>query len=182
MTGPFSHRLRRLWPRFRREDGTATVEFVLIFPLFISVFLASFETGLLMVRQTMLERALDIVVRDLRLGQFPNPSHDTIRDAICDAAVVLPECKKSLKVSLDRVDMATWTLPTDQVVCRDRASNVDPVTRLDPAALAPREFMLVRICVRADAIFPSTGIAANLDKDGQGGYRLVAASGFVNEP
>ncbi|GHC14734.1 MULTISPECIES: TadE/TadG family type IV pilus assembly protein [Gemmobacter] len=174
--------LRRLWPRFRREDGSATVEFVLIFPLFMTVFMASFETGLLMVRQTMLERALDIVVRELRLGQFPNPTHDSIRDAICDAAVVLPECRQSMKVSLDRVDMTTWALPTDRVVCRDRASNIDPVTRLDPAALAPREFMLVRVCVRADAIFPSTGIAANLEKDGKGGYRLVAASGFVNEP
>lgn len=182
MTGGLRDRLRRLWRRFGREDGLATVEFVLVFPMFMMVFMASFETGLMMVRQTMLERALDIVVRDLRLGQFPSPDHNSIRDAICDASVVLSDCKASLKVSLDRVDMTTWALPTDQIVCRDRASNVDPVTRLDPSALAPREFMLVRICVRADAIFPSTGIAADLEKDGEGGYRLIAASGFVNEP
>ncbi len=165
---------------FRREDGTATIEFVLILPVFLTIFMASFETGLMMVRQTLLERALNITVRELMLGHFTSPTHDDIRDDICANAVMLPDCAASLKVSLERVSMTTWNLPTDEVVCRDRASTVNPPTRLD--VTAPRELMLIRICARADAIFPTTGVAAGLEKDGQGGYRLIAMSAFVNEP
>jgi hypothetical protein len=33
-----------------------------------------------------------------------------------------------------------------------------------------------------DPIFPSTGIGLQLREDGQGGYQMVTASVFVNEP
>ena len=51
----------------RREDANATVEFVIVFPIVIMLFIAAFETSMLLTRQVMLERALDQSVRHLRL-------------------------------------------------------------------------------------------------------------------
>ena len=44
------------------------------------------------------------------------------------------------------------------------------------------EPVLVRVCVRQDAMFPSTGVGLGLQQDAQGGYALVARSVFVNDP
>lgn len=172
------------WLRFlRQEDGSTNIEFVLMIPLLMSMFMASFEAGLLSLRQTMLERAVDIAMRDLRLGALgTDPDHEDLKDAICANSSILTECGTSLKVSLDQVSMDTWTMPATETVCRDRASDIDPVTTLDPTPGARAELMLVRVCLRADAIFPTTGIAAGLELDGAGGYRLIAVSAFVNEP
>lgn len=172
------------WPRFlRQDDGATNIEFVLMIPLLMALFMASFEAGLMSLRQTMLERAVDIAMRDLRLGGLgTDPDHEDLKDAICANSSILTECDGTLKVSLDRVSMDTWTMPTTETVCRDRASEIDPVTALDPTPGAREELMLVRVCLRADAIFPTTGVAANMDQDGEGGYRLIAVSAFVNEP
>ena len=35
----------------RTEDGTATVEFVIVFPIIIIIFVAAFETAMLLTRQ-----------------------------------------------------------------------------------------------------------------------------------
>jgi hypothetical protein len=42
--------------------------------------------------------------------------------------------------------------------------------------------MLIRACLTADALFPTTGIAAQMEQDSQGGYFITASSAFVNEP
>ena len=48
-----SARLAALIPdAMRREDGTATMEFVLVLPLIMGVFMSSFEVGLLGVEAT----------------------------------------------------------------------------------------------------------------------------------
>ena len=52
--------MKRLARGFRREDGTASVEFVMVVPVLLTVFMASFESGLLMTRSIMLEQAVDI--------------------------------------------------------------------------------------------------------------------------
>ncbi|MBT9244311.1 pilus assembly protein [Gemmobacter fulvus] len=169
--------------RFRREDGTASIEFVLMIPVFMSVFMASFETGVMMVRQTMLDRALDIAMRDLRLGHLgETPTHDELKAAICDRVVFLTECSSTLKVDMQQVDTTTWIMPAGGVVCRDRAEPIDLPLAINPESGARSEMMIVRACARADALFPSTGVALGLSQDGMGGYRLVAASAFVNEP
>jgi Flp pilus assembly protein TadG len=49
--------LRRLG-RFGRDDaGTAAIEFAMTVPLLITIFMASFESGFLMVRSIMLEQS-----------------------------------------------------------------------------------------------------------------------------
>lgn len=60
----WARRLRRL---LAREDGTATVEFVVLFPVFMMVLANAVEASVLMSRAAMLDRALDLAVRGLRI-------------------------------------------------------------------------------------------------------------------
>lgn len=171
-------RLRRFW---RRDDGTATVEFVLTVPVLLMIFMASLESGLLMTRYISLERAVDMTVRNLRLGQYPNPTHDLLKREICGRSSVLVDCSNAIRIELVPVDTATWNLPTSRVGCVDRADeDIAPVIEVNPGQ--PNDLMLVRVCIVQDALFPTTGIGLRLPKDADGGYGLVALSSFANEP
>ena len=66
---------KRLAGKFRRafrfENGAASVEFVIVFPFFFGVFISSFEIGMMNIRALLLERATDLVVREIRLNSGP---------------------------------------------------------------------------------------------------------------
>ncbi len=166
--------------RKRDETGTASIEFVLTVPLVIFIFLAALESGIYMTRYVMLDRALDITVRALRLGQIETPALETLRGRVCDEVAIIPDCKNQLKIELYRVDTGTWNFPDRNIDCVDRGAAIKPV--VEPNLGAENEVMLVIACMTADALFPTTGIAAQMTLDSKGGYYVFAASGFVNEP
>ena len=166
---------------FRREErGASTIEFVIWFPFFFVLVCSSLESGLMMTRHVMLERGLDMTVRGLRLGFWAAPTHDDIKRAICDGAVIIPNCSDSLSVELLPVSTDTWVLPAGVVSCTDQSADVQPVTQLVPGI--SNELMMVRVCSKFSPFFPATGLGMNLPKDGAGAYALVSASAFVNEP
>lgn len=165
---------------FRKEDGTASIEFVFIIPMLMTVFMASCESGYFMVRHVMLERAVDMTMRDLRLGLLGNVNQNDLRTLMCSRSVVLHDCAANLKIELQPVSMTTFVMPATPETCVDRTDNIDPPTTYNPGGGS--EMMLVRVCVRQDAMFPSTGVGLGLEQDAQGGYALVARSAFVNEP
>lgn len=171
----------------RREDGVASMEFVLMLPAFMFIFMSTFESGLLMTRYIMLERALDMTVRDLRLGAFVFPTnatdqekHDKIKKAICDKTVMFEDCMNIVMLELRPVSRTTWAPLNVAASCIDRSAAVNPPQSLDLGG--SDEMMLVRACAVFDPLFPNTGIAMTLPKDVTGGYDLVATSAFVNEP
>jgi hypothetical protein len=171
-------RLRRLW---RREDGTATIEFVIFVPVVVTIFMASVESGFYMIRHVMLERGVDLVMREFRLGHLGSVTHDELRDLICEATPIMNDCQSILKVSLEPINTASWTMPVAPATCVDRGGTIDP----PPPIYVPgssNQIMVVRVCAVQDPIFPSTGIGLQLRADSQGGYQLVAATIFVNEP
>lgn len=173
--------LFRRFRRFRRQQrGASTIEFVIWFPFFVVLVCSSLESGLMMTRHVMLERGLDITVRALRLGLWTAPTHDDLKRAICESALIIPECADSLSIELLPVSTTTWALPTGAVSCTDRSAEIQPVTQLIPGI--SNEMMLIRVCSKFSPFFPATGLGMNLPKDGAGHYALVSASAFVNEP
>lgn len=173
----FLHLLRRFGAR---QDGVASVEFVIYLPLVLVVFMSTFESGLLMARSVMLERAVDISMRELRLGRITNPTHDTLRDHICDNAPIFTDCQNVLLLELRPVSTATWQPLGTDVTCVDRDEVIQPVTEFNPGV--PNDMMIVRACTVFDPIFPGAGLGLKLTKDATGGYQLFASSAFVNEP
>lgn len=174
-------RSSRMMQALRKEDGTSTVEFVIVFPLLMIIFLMAFESGMVMIRNIMLERSVDMVMRELRLSRWPNPTHDLIKEQICRNTVVFPGCRDTIIVNLQPVDMVTWDIPTTPIPCVDRSQNLNPAPVWNTSE-DPHQVMLVRACIAVSAMFPTTGIGLNMVPDGSGDYWLTAVSAFVNEP
>ncbi len=177
MIRAISRTLRRFG---RRDAGSATVEFVILFPVFIVLMISGIEAGVLMTRQMMLERGLDITMRALRLDQIPNPTHDKVKAMICQHAVIIPDCENVVQLELSRVDTTTFEMPLGSRQCVDRTGNIAPVITFTAGARS--ELMMVRACAVFDPMFPATGLGLHLPRDASGGYALIATSGFVNEP
>ncbi len=171
---------KRLARAFRREDGTAAVEFVVAVPVLIAIFMASFESGLLMTRSIMLEQSVDMTMRELRLGHYPLPDAPLLKHEICKRTVIFKNCETNIMIEMTRISTATWALPTTGVACIDRSEDIQPVTALQIGQ--QNDIMLIRVCVVQDAMFPTTGIGLGLPKDGHGGYGVIATSAFVTEP
>ena len=181
MTARRFPRLGRLARALRRTDGNATVEFVILFPIFIAIMLQAFEVGWITVRQTMLDRALDLTVRDLRLGHFVNPTNDTLRQAICaDVGGVISNCANNMLVELTPVDTTGWTMPPTKATCVNRDAKIQPVTTVSQGA--GDQLMFVRVCAIIDLMFPLVELGPLLTVDTQGGMAIAATSVFVNEP
>ena len=177
----FGSRLsQKLVAALRREDGSATVEFVIALPVLMTVFMASFESGFMMTRSVMVERSVDMTMRELRLGHFVNPTFGQLKADICSRTLVIPDCFNVIKINMQPVSTTTWGLPTTPPACVDRSEPIRP--DLTPNPGAENELMLVQVCVTADAMFPTTGIGLALPKDPNGGYFITATSAYVNEP
>lgn len=165
---------------FRRDSaGSTTTEFVIIFPIVLYMLLSIAEAGILMTRTMMLDRGVNIAVRDVRLGLTPGITHDGLKDQICDAAFLLTTCEGAVLLELAPLADAT-IFPPGGANCVDRTEEVEPVISFTPGARS--EIMFVRACLIVDPIFPGTGLGAMLPTDSSGGYAIVVQSAFMNEP
>ena len=164
----------------RSREGSATVEFVIVFPVIIIIFVAAFETAMLLTRQVIMERSLDSAVRHLRLTSGLSVTHDAIRENICENSPVLLNCNEALLLDLRVIDQETYSLPDYHTLCVDRSGVVNPANEFTPGA--QNELMLVRVCALVDRILPISGLGLDLTRDDTGAIHLTAATIFVNEP
>jgi Flp pilus assembly protein TadG len=165
----------------RREDGAATVEFVIVFPIFMVIFVSVFESGLLMTKMVMLDRALDLTVRQIRLATGSGAiTHDAVKEMICANTVIIDDCANSLQVEMVQINAANWTMPNTTADCVDRESEIAPVLNFTPGG--ENSIMFVRACLIVEPMFPNYGLGLILTKDPSGGVRLLANSAFASEP
>ena len=166
--------------RLSREDGNASIEFVFLFPALITLFLMVVEAGILMTRGVMLDRGVDISMRELRLGTLTPMDHDTLKKSVCNNAMIIPDCLNSVLIELRPINQTTWTPLSGGSTCVDRTENIQPVLEFSSGQV--NEMMLVRVCAVFDPFFPTTGLAARMKLDASGAYAMVAMSAYVNEP
>lgn len=165
---------------FRSDnDGTATIEFVILAPIIFAIILSVFESGWLMTKYMMLDRGLDLAIRDVRLVKNPGITHDELKQDICDYAVLIRDCETTLVLELVEVDFTT-AYPANQPNCYDRTGEIDPV--IDFTAGGYEKIMFVRACVITDPMFPGIGLGVQLQKDASGGFQMVSYSAFMSEP
>jgi hypothetical protein len=179
--------LRRL---LEGEEGTSTIEFVLTFPTLIIILCASFESSFFMVRSVSLERSVDLVVRDLRLGKLGVVDPPALKKMICERSSVLgnvANCITAMAIELRPVSTSNFEMPTTPASCVDRRALIDPAVDPTPPPEfllgSDNEIMLMRVCLKANPMFRTTvfGVRMNSPTD-DGGYSIVTASTFVNEP
>lgn len=174
-------RCPKMLKRFRRsEDGSATVEFAITFPAMLMLLLSGIELGFVSLNHAMLERAMDMTVRDIRLGTGSAPQHDELKDLICTRAGFINDCDTNLRLEMVQVDPRAWDNIREVADCTDQSEEVAPVRSFVNGQ--ENELMFLRACVKIDPVFPTAGLGKNLVKDGAGQYALVSMSAFVQEP
>ena len=171
--------------RFRRaERGNVTVEFALVFPVFIMILTSSIEMGVITIRQTLLERGLDIAMREVRVGTGANYTHDQVGAMICDGAAIFEYCEQNLRLEMVPNDPRNYTRLPNTVDCAQHSTGGNEV--LNPvrnfAAGQSNELVIVRACMLYDPIFPTSQLALERTTDQNGKSALVAVSAFTQEP
>lgn len=180
------------------ERATATIEFVFIIPIVMTIFMASFESSMYMVRHVMLERSVDIVVRDIRLGRLDYMStmsqaqqHKILKELVCSRSALVESvagCIDSLRIWLQPINTASFAMVAPPRSCVDRTATIDPADPGPPttefALGSDNEIMLMRVCLKEEPMFPTTVVGAGLIADGEndGSYALMTTTVFVNEP
>jgi hypothetical protein len=172
--------LQALTRRWRQEDGAVTVEFVIVFPFVLSILLMAIDAGVTTLRQTFLNRAVDIVMRDVRLGR-QNQS-DSIKELICARTSMLPNCLQNITVEMQPIDTVNFTGLDDPIRCINREEDLIPQVTFNTGVAGGQELMLVKVCVVADPFIRITGFVSHLPINADGDYVLVATSIFVKEP
>lgn len=177
--------LRRSHRYARDEEGSTAVEFALIFPIYLAIMMMSIELGFVTLRGVMLERGMDMAVRDIRLGTSAllddgKVQHKEVIEAVCQNALILVDCEESLLLEMAPSDLRSFSALDTTVDCTDRAEDSAPVLELgEPQA---NELLLLRACLKYDPLFPEAMLGRNLIVDGSGQARIVSTTAFVREP
>lgn len=173
--------LLRLLRRVRRdEDGSVTIEFAIWFSVVFALLATGVEIAYMNLRHAMLERAVDMAVRDIRLGTGAPPSYDEVLRGICDGARVIDDCEGNVTLEMIRVDPRAFATLPDTPDCRNVIEEPRPVRQF--AEGEDNEVMLLRACLAFKPMIPTTGLGANLATDSEGFAWLVVKSAFVQEP
>lgn len=174
--------------RFLTDDsGEAAIEFVLVFPILFLVFTASFESSMYMARYVMFDRAVDMVVRDVRLGIFNKPTHQLLKQRICREGMLVgsvPTCMNRMKIWMQPVNTGTFAMTAPPKACVDKVQNIN--TSEPPANEfaygTDNDIMLMRICLKEQPMFPTTAVSLKMPVEKDGSYIMQVTSVFVNEP
>jgi Flp pilus assembly pilin Flp len=161
------------------ESGAATLEFAIVFPTLMWFVLTIVETGFIATRNVLLEHGLDTASRELRLGAEPGIDHARFKQKVCESAQILFNCERDLILEVVELDINS-AYPQNEANCIDRSGEIDPTIEFHPGGR--NRIMFVRACMIIDPIFPGLGITLGLQRDGTGGFQMVAYTAFMNEP
>lgn len=164
----------------REENGQMVVEFALAVPLIFTLFMTSVELGIYSLRQSFLDRGLDMAVRNVRLNTGANYTHDDIKSMVCEFSGFLDDCDNMLKLEMKPVSTRNFAGFDHEAECVDLSQTIQPSTTFVHGS--EHELMMLRACYSFVPVFPSTGLGGSFTKDGSGRVRMVSMSGFVQEP
>ncbi|WP_417257760.1 TadE/TadG family type IV pilus assembly protein [Celeribacter sp.] len=167
---------RRFW---RRDDGNSTIEFVVIFPAFAMLMMGGYEIGYYTVSHAMMDRGLDLAMRDVRLGMLTPVNAETLKSSVCKYAKYVGGCESNLHIAMEPVDAVGFT-PPPMAACIDKSTHAVPDTTFEDGD--ENELMLVRACITVNPIFPTTWIGGALQPTGSGDLVMSTTAAFVNEP
>ena len=178
--------IRKMFSRQRpaalsSEEGNASVEFVLLFPIIFAMFVSSVDISVMMLRQVFLDRAVDLALRDVRLGIIQPTGLEGFKDRICQNSALTPNCRDSITVELRPVSVADLQNYDPTARCVDRANNVSPVLQFTPGA-GGQELMLIRACTVSNPFIVASGFIFGAARGPNDDFMSVSIGIFVNEP
>lgn len=171
---------RQLRRFIRGERGNVTIEFVFYTVVLFGLLGAGVEMGSINLRRALLERAVDVAVRDIRLGTGNIPSYWNVKKKICREASFSGDCENNLMLEMVQVDPRNFTKLDDEAQCRNAREDPKPVRNF--VSGDDNDLMLLRACLKFTPIFPTSGLAAQIQQDRKGYAHLIVTSSFVQEP
>jgi hypothetical protein len=179
--------LTRFAQFLKDERGTATIEFLFVFPIIFTIFTASFESSLYMAKYAMFERSVDLVVRELRLGNNAGITHQSLKQIICRNGVMgnsIDDCTNRMRIWMQPVNTANFAMITPPNSCVEQASEVndDEPPANEFAYGTDNDIMLMRICLKEWPLFPTTAVSVKMPPQPDGSVAMIVTSVFVNEP
>ncbi|MCU0904037.1 MAG: pilus assembly protein [Tabrizicola sp.] len=169
------------------ESGTATIEFLFVFPIVFMIFTAGFESSMYMARYVMMDRGVDIVVRQLRLGTLGNISHQTLKRVICRQGMMIDSmnsCLDRMRIWMQPITDANLNINVPRGTCVDRADqlNIGEPPANEYTMGVSNEIMLMRVCFKEWPMFPTTAISVQMPRQSDGSVAMFVTTVFVNEP
>lgn len=180
--------MTRLGQFLADERGTATIEFLFVFPVIFTVFTASFESSLYMAKYVMFERGVDIVIRQVRLGNGRNITHQRLKEEICEVGLLInsrTECMQRLRIWMQPVNTASFDLsqvPLNTCVERAEELNLDEPPANEFAYGTDNDIILMKVCLKEWPIFPTTAVSVRMPPQPDGSVAMTVSTVFVNEP
>lgn len=162
------------------ETGSASVEFALMFPVFFMFMVFSIELGMITLRHALLERALDLTVRAVRLTTGEEWKHDDIKNGLCQVSLLGSACLTDLKLEMKKTDIRNFNGLDPVADCTDRSETAAPVYKFTNGD--SNDLMLIRACLKYDPLFPQAVFGKVINKDSNGQGMIVSVSAFVQEP
>jgi Flp pilus assembly protein TadG len=157
------------------------VEFVILFPVIWMMFGMTIEAGMYSMQQVMLERGLDLTLREVRLGIMDNPTHEKLVTSTCENALIMVDCDSSLRLEMITSGPTTFVAPSTRISCVDKTVTT-PAT-IEIVNGANNDLMMLRVCMQIKPLLPFAGLGKALIKDAGGDYySLTATSAYVMEP
>jgi hypothetical protein len=140
-----------------------------------------------MTRHVMLERGVDIAVREVRLSTGTPIEYIDLKRDVCNAAGLLgDDCMTKVRLEMIAVDMRAQSsvgpnsIPNEPS-CTD--INEPAATPRNFATGTPNEMMIVRACGLFTPMLPEFGLGYFLSRmRGDRFYPLVTTTAFVMEP
>ncbi len=165
----------------RSESGSSTLEFVLVFPAVMYLMIMAFEMGVMQIRYVLLERAVDVTVRQVQIGRITDPTHVQLKEEICSRYGIMKNCLADLQVEMIIEDLYNWSGGlTGEVKCIDREEEVQPATRYSLGD--NNELMILQVCALYDPILIINGFGWRIVDDTKGTFGLATKAAFVMEP
>lgn len=179
--------MTRITAFLKDEGGSAIIEYLLVFPMVFTIFTASIESSVYMIKFVMFERSIDITVRNLRLGKYGAITHQNLKKEICANGVLgrdPTKCMQVMRIWMQPINTANFSMGSTTPACVDKADDVN--TGVPPANEfslgVDNEIMLVRVCMKEWPMFPTTGISVKMPVQSDGSVVMIASTTFVNEP
>lgn len=162
-------------------DGSQTVALAVIAPLLLTLCGFVMDVGLLMVRNVMLERAVDVRVRDIRLGKTSATDYDNLRKQICAEASIIPECETRLKLQLTAMYANSWQDPGALPDCESlKTVTYTPPREFDTAT--SNQLVVLRACAVVEPVMPGWGLGeVLLTSENNRFYQVSAATSYTQE-
>ncbi|MDZ4085953.1 MAG: pilus assembly protein [Tabrizicola sp.] len=180
--------MTRIRAFLKDETGTGPIEFVFVFPIIFMIFTVSFESSMFMARHVMFDRAVDQVVRQIRLGNYRNFTHQNLKQRICEEGMMINSvatCMNNMKIWMQPINTGSFAMVAPPKNCVDRVQdvNLDEPPANEFAYGTDNDIMLLRICLKERPMFgAASAFAVGMSTEPDGTYALLVNSVFVNEP